>query len=401
MIPENSVLGNLRLTEVYEYYDFPRLYACQNLTGQHYLALWVEDVANKSRWLFAPLSEGRLSEIETGHMPVQLAFTNNEHGFVYEGVETEGSWSMVPRESERLQQDDLPAATYFLNHPAGAQRPGAVPLLAKYSREHLSASADFTIRSEGFEPNRIPIHYLGVFLRLLQGLVDSIGQAVEGSFTARGQVPDSIRLRTALSAVGAHGGSFGVYVRAEAHPRLIGEDLITSSLRELSRLLDSGDRPAQLKEVLLPLKPRAITNYRKFLQHLVSANADLTAAFADPSGHYQETLLEGKSAAGALKIVEEAQALEPNVYEVQGTLVGLNVRLQSFEILASEASNQRYSGKYAPEALSVQRNPPINLEYKCRIEEREELNVATGETKVEYILLRLERIGSAPRAKDE
>jgi hypothetical protein len=42
-LPQSTILGRLKIIEVYEFYDIPRLFCCRNAAGQHYLVLSIDE----------------------------------------------------------------------------------------------------------------------------------------------------------------------------------------------------------------------------------------------------------------------------------------------------------------------------------------------------------------------
>lgn len=43
LLPQYPPLVNLEIIDIYEYYDFPCLFNCQNASGQIYLAVWIDE----------------------------------------------------------------------------------------------------------------------------------------------------------------------------------------------------------------------------------------------------------------------------------------------------------------------------------------------------------------------
>ncbi|MGB3419032.1 MAG: DUF6575 domain-containing protein [Dolichospermum sp.] len=60
LLPQYPPLVNLEIIEIYEYYDFPCLFSCQNASGQIFLAVWIDEIPDHKTWLYSPMSKGRL-----------------------------------------------------------------------------------------------------------------------------------------------------------------------------------------------------------------------------------------------------------------------------------------------------------------------------------------------------
>jgi len=83
-LPKSTILGILKLIEVYEFYDQPCLFSCQNLSGQVYIALWVDSSETEDVWLYAPVSSERFNNIKNGEVDLKTIFTHSEDAFVFE-----------------------------------------------------------------------------------------------------------------------------------------------------------------------------------------------------------------------------------------------------------------------------------------------------------------------------
>jgi DNA-binding protein HU-beta len=82
-LPDSINLDELKLLEVYEEYDGPRLFSCMNADGQLFLSLWVDDESDKDIWLYLPISKQRLKDIKSNKIDLREAFLNAEGGHEY------------------------------------------------------------------------------------------------------------------------------------------------------------------------------------------------------------------------------------------------------------------------------------------------------------------------------
>lgn len=215
MLPVNTPLGRLRISEILDAFDGPRLLVARNAVGVAYLGLWVEDVADGDRWLYVAMSEERLEEIRGGHIPLRDAFLNAEDEIVF-GIEF-GRNENITRFNTLAAWDidvaDLPPEDDYLE-----QRPSrAVDLLPSVSPV-LSAS----VRRRLIE--RLHVDSVAHDRTLGQDVVASTWSAWfacrEASIRAHG-------LRSYTGAPGAAGatvGSFSVDLsvpRGEAYVRAV------------------------------------------------------------------------------------------------------------------------------------------------------------------------------------
>lgn len=101
MLPKNTVLGTLTILEIYEFYNMPVLFACQNRTGHFYLAVWVDETENENIWLYVPLSFQRLMNLRQGALELRDAFVQPEDGFVFKV-------SVSKHQAEQAQAEPIP-----------------------------------------------------------------------------------------------------------------------------------------------------------------------------------------------------------------------------------------------------------------------------------------------------
>jgi hypothetical protein len=117
-LPESTILGILKLIEVYEFYDQPCLFSCQNLSGQVYLALWIDSSETEDIWLYAPVSSERFNHIKNGEVDLKTVFSHSEDAFVFEVTVPFGDQqsTMVKALACRdLTEDQLPEAKQFIH----------------------------------------------------------------------------------------------------------------------------------------------------------------------------------------------------------------------------------------------------------------------------------------------
>jgi hypothetical protein len=116
-LPESTILGILKLIEVYEFYDQPCLFSCQNLLGQVYIALWVDSSKTEDVWLYAPVSSKRFNHIKNGKVDLKTVFTHSEDAFVFEmsiPFDDQKFTTVKALACRDLTEDQLPEANQFI-----------------------------------------------------------------------------------------------------------------------------------------------------------------------------------------------------------------------------------------------------------------------------------------------
>ena len=102
-ITELPELGSLRIIEVFDDFDGPRLFSCRDAAGRLYLALSVEDSRTSQTWLYVAVSDTRYSDLEAGRIDLRDAFLASEDGAVWRVTIP----SIGESEVERLAATDM------------------------------------------------------------------------------------------------------------------------------------------------------------------------------------------------------------------------------------------------------------------------------------------------------
>lgn len=85
-LPQATPMGELRMIEVYVYYDGPRLFSCRNAAGTYFFGLFVDEDAASETFLFAPASPERWASVRAGNLPLAAAFRQPEDNGVFRQV---------------------------------------------------------------------------------------------------------------------------------------------------------------------------------------------------------------------------------------------------------------------------------------------------------------------------
>ena len=107
-IPE---LGKLEVVEIYEYYDQPVLYSCQNATGHFYLVVAADEDDQYSTWLCTAVSTERLNRIRSGKIDLHDAFAHAENTYLIQVKVPYDQYASVQVDfiqSNQISEDMLP-----------------------------------------------------------------------------------------------------------------------------------------------------------------------------------------------------------------------------------------------------------------------------------------------------
>lgn len=75
---DGTILGSMKVLEVYEYYDGPRLFASANETGSVFLVLWIRFTGNSDEYYVQPMSLHRFRQVRDGKISLRDAFVRAE-----------------------------------------------------------------------------------------------------------------------------------------------------------------------------------------------------------------------------------------------------------------------------------------------------------------------------------
>ena len=116
LLPQATLLGDLEIIEVYEFYDKPCLFSCENKSGQVFLALWIDETLDSDSWLYVPTSSKRFQEIASGRVELREAYVQAEDNFVIEvTIPQNGNAQVMRLQCENIGEDKLPEKGEFLS----------------------------------------------------------------------------------------------------------------------------------------------------------------------------------------------------------------------------------------------------------------------------------------------
>lgn len=390
-LPVDSVLGKLTLGAVFEYYDFPRLFTCQSVTGQTYLAVSTFDDEYESRWLYLPLSPIRIAALLRSELPVRVAFLHPEGGYVARvHIEQESRRSLVEYLlPEQVPAEDLPDEDYLLRPQDLLPEPRAVARPSEVALATRRETFDYRIFPGNPLAHEIPARKFGAILTSTQELLDALGQAATGQPTVRGPIPADLLLKTKVQVSNVFHGSFGVQFRAAERSDLLDDSLICEALHELANLLLAFDSEDLLSNKLHSLKGRVASKYRRLLKELVDLDSGLMLEWGSPKGNrggaFELTATQVRAAYAIVDRIDIALAEE---VQINGQLVGFNVRTKRYEI-QSGTDGRSYAGRVSEEADIRVANPAIGEQYQAVLRMLVETQSTSGDELVRWVLVRL------------
>lgn len=394
-------LGDLKVLEVYEFYDEPVLFAARNERDSTYLVTLVRDDDERRRWLYAPMSARRFQEVRSGGVDLYMAFraVEGEHVFAVDvpkdGSPASGTWAL----SVDLDEAELPEPGECLALPtATASVPAVDPVRAAHQAHKEVMTLHFHFR--GMTRTEAPAGLFGQLLDNLQQLVFAVGQFVRGTPSVRGGIPRSILSDTTLGFAGVFPSSFGVELHADRSSDLFGWSPLRAVLEQLFRLLEATASEDNLLAVLSELKGRSGTKYRQFLIRFAGGVQKVEIRWGSPSSDtFRTVTITDDTAEQAVAAIGRMRPEPPSEFEVTARLVGINVRTKTYEIW-DVSENQKFSGRIHEDAMPSAEHATVNELYVVQLRE-ETVVSATGEPETKYRLLQLSAIDGAEGLDEE
>lgn len=390
-LPSGTILGTLALVEVFEYYDFPRLFTCRSASGQHYVAVSTFDDEVESHWIYLPVSSLRLESIHHGGISLRQAFRAPEGGYLVKVTcySSERRPEVAYTLPEQVPEDDLPSADYTVS----AVRPNIAIDLSLSAQQVATATRretfNYRIFPESANTHEVPARKLGGILTSTQELIDALGQASQGEPTVRGPLPADLLQKTRVNVSHSFPGSFGVQFRAAQFSDLLGESALAAAMGELANLLLAQDYEDLLSNKLHSLKGRVASKYRRLLKELVDIDSGIDLEWGsveqNAGGKFQLTASQVRSAYTIVDRIDIAMAEEVTV---AGKLVGFNSRTKRYEILSGD-DGRTYAGRVADDARLEVLNPAIGQFYEADIRMLVETQSSSGDELVRWVLVRL------------
>lgn len=393
-LPRNTPLGNLTIKVVFENFDIPRLFLCQNSVGTHYLVLSVDDdvEADEYEWLYLPVTSSRIRSLLSKSMQLLEAFRSPEDGYLFRVFSTaagEASAGYVLPES--LTPDDLPLEGTYLQYLDEGVAENDVDLAA------LQAQAvnvrreifNFHVKSESFSGPELSARKLAKIANSFQDLMDSLGQYCDGDVTLKGPIPGQILNKTQMNASNIFSGSFGLQLMSDESADLFGSSLLSSALYELKGLLDAGDDEDLLSNKLHELKGRVASKYRRLLQDLVRLDSKVVLDWGSVSdGRGFKVSFSKEKLKSTYQIVDHIDIDMGESVSFRGELLGLDLTAKRYRLYHLE-DNHEYSGKIVDEALDSLKHSEINGIYQAELKKVTELYASSGQESVRWLLVDL------------
>ncbi len=117
ILPSNTYLGKLKITEVYDYYEGPKFFCVKNQFRQIMVVYWVDHKKdnNSYGWLYLPITDEKLNELRRGKISVRNAYEDPEQGLYLVYTQPKTSKNEVEYyEKDQINKKFLPPKNLFI-----------------------------------------------------------------------------------------------------------------------------------------------------------------------------------------------------------------------------------------------------------------------------------------------
>jgi len=397
-VSSKGYLGELRLVEVYRFYDRPVFYSCRNGSGQYFVALWIDDGEDGNEtWLYAPVSTRRLRELNHGLITSREVFTQAEDSRVLL-VRTRLAEvvDVIPLTTHDLSDDMLPKAGLYVvsDHP-DVEENGAIEYASRNNRDCIFLHLDFPEISQ----LEAPADRLGAVLCAVQKTLDSlVGAEFDRKTTVFQRDSDKWKKerrkfvrRGNMRFVGHAYGSYQIQL-ASANTDLFSDNVLADSIELLAEVLRTAEDREGTKAILLNAGGGRVTNsYVEFLAALRKSRSpfvqlDWATRTADRSG----TVTVSTSTLDAL--IEQLNSWT-EVTLVERTFIGVVrgflPKSGKFEIEDEGILEGKLSDDIGAQDRDVIATATLGQFYEITLQEKTTTRIASGDETIERLLVRI------------
>ncbi|MEA5596281.1 DUF6575 domain-containing protein [Rivularia sp. UHCC 0363] len=307
-LPERTILGQLEIIEVYDFYDKPVLFSCKNKSGLIFIVICVDSSDVAEIWLYAPMSSSRFKNVAQGKVELRDIFNNAEDGFVYHvEIPYEDGINVVKTFNRNEIPDEyLPELGQVIQAEDNCDHTNIETTSTQKRREII----DFVLQFPEEEITEAPVGDLGLILSSLQETIDAIGQIKLGKSESH-IIPPEVKQKTQVVMSGVFSGSFGMRLQGSVYEEDslgLGESFLGQCLKEFIQLINLGANTEELPAKLNVLKKKTAFKYTEFLTALTRIGiSKLHIDWASPGQKVQMGEIEQETVFKVLDVIKNTK----------------------------------------------------------------------------------------------
>lgn len=389
-LPEGTILGQLEIIEVYDFYDKPVLFSCKNKSGLIFIAIYVDDSDVAEIWLYASISSSRFKNVVQGRVELRNIFIDTEDAFVYQvEIPYEEGINIIVKSvaCNKIPDEYLPE----LGQVIQSENNSAHTNIETVSTEKRREIIDFVLQFPEEEITEAPVGDLGLILYSLQETIDAIGQIKLGKSESHIIQPE-VKQKTQVAMSGVFSGSFGMRLEGTVYEEDslgLGESFLGQCIKEFIQLINLGANKEELPAKLNVLKKKTAFKYTEFLKALTRIGiSKLHIDWASPSSTVKMGEIELETAFQAIEIIQKTKIRAETEICVNVKLTQISYSSKTIT-LQEVGSKKKYKCLIADSAMKDVETISRKVVYVATIQEYAIVSTVLNKEKHEYELLSL------------
>ena len=335
-------MKTIRHTSTLFYYDGPQVFEARDAIGGHYVAVMVEPVNGKDRYLVAGVEPERLRQFRAGLLDLRNLLTERavEDWFLTGAI---GSLteplSLEPAHGNLAASGLLPDAGFVLH-----DRP-AEDLALREARARNNLVFEFAVEPpEAAEEHRIRVGTLVGLLHHMQTMLKhAYGAALRDLSLAARRAIDRSNAHLLDVVIPATEGSFRVVLEAAKTPDLLGQNELARALERVDALFEKAANPEQAAETVRANSGHLAGAYLRLLRFLIQHNTGLRYSWAEPTfSKPSSRSISEAEAAPLVSLLSGVSNLGSESVTLLGALEEADVTKRTWRIAAPDG---KYSGE--------------------------------------------------------
>jgi hypothetical protein len=388
-LPERTILGQLEIIEVYDFYDKPVLFSCKNKSGLTFIVVCVDSSDFAEIWLYAPVSSSRFQSVIKGDVELRHIFAQTEDAFVYQvEIPYEDEINVIVKnvECNQIPDDYLPELGQFIQ--SEFQNIENIEVVSTQKRREI---LDFVLKFPDKDIQEAPVGDLGLILSSLQETIDAIGQIKSGKSESH-IIPFEIKQKTQVVMSGVFSGSFGIRLEGTVYEEDslgLGESFLGQCFKEFIQLINLGANSEELPAKLNILKKKTAFKYTEFLIALTRIGiSKLHINWASPGQKVQVGEIEQETISKVIDVINNTKLRAETEICVKVKLTQINYNTRT-TTLQEVGSRKKYKCSIADSAIKDVKSIEEDSVYVATIQEYAIVSTVLNKEKHEYELLSL------------
>ncbi|HEY5233632.1 MAG TPA: DUF6575 domain-containing protein [Verrucomicrobiae bacterium] len=375
-------MKTIRHTNTLYYYDGPQIFEARDAIGGNYIAVMVETVDGKDKYMIAGVEPERLRQFRTGAIDLRGLLTERAETEWYLATFAEGLETPLALESQNgllTAYPHLPESGFVLH-----DRPALADTLRE-ARARNNLIIEVAVEPpEAAQEHRIRVGTLAGLLGHLQMMVKhAYGVALrELSLDARRAI-DRSDAHLLDVIVPAAPGSFRIVLEAARMPDLLGQNELARALQRIDALFENANDPQKTLTLVKSHRGHLAGAYLRTLRFLVQSKSGLRYSWAEPNFEEpRERAVTEREAGPLVDLLSSVSNLGAETVSLIGALRKADVDTGAWRI---ETEEGEYSGKIKPGGPSL---AGLKLDSRYRfscLEEIEETQAGSREQRTLYL----------------